>query len=293
MTLLFTVVGDTDVESAPSSAASSLFLESRHSSWETQATQDSFTTPQKKRSHEVKFKSPHSVATPPPGTPDSPSPSKALRRDPSRILPIALGLGSSTKQVKGPKESAYSRGPTSFHSPNERDLFSPASSSNVTPKPAPLSLKIEPIAPKPAGHGSVTHNAPPSEPNPIHQRTPRRQAKLKPSLKALPPPIEHGLNSPPGFVYIAHDDLVQRLIESRQLAWGVQWEIARGITDGHWTWEDVTPEKLDKLRGTNTEAAWKVDGIIREKQHSAATLNEENYRLWFVHSSHIQFALLT
>jgi hypothetical protein len=254
------------VESASSSASSSLFLESRHNSWETQATQDSIRTPQKKRSHTIEFESPHSVATPPPETPDSRSSYKVQRTDLPPIPRPNFGTGALPKrQEKGPKESVYQRGPAKFHSPDEHDMFSPASE-HFTPKPLP----------------------------PLERPNPMSPTQLKPSLKTLPPLIDHVISSPSNFVYIAHDDWVQKLIERRQLAWGVQWEIARGITDSLWKWEDVAPEKLDKLKGTNTQAASKVGKIIQGEQISTVTPNVENeHRLWFVRSSPISFALLT
>ncbi|TFK56389.1 hypothetical protein OE88DRAFT_1619977 [Heliocybe sulcata] len=62
-------------------------------------------------------------------------------------------------------------------------------------------------------------------------------------------------------VVIAHSSKHQKELE--QLAWGVQYEVARGVTCGHWTWDDLTPEKLLQLRGRNAEAAHKVIPVMR------------------------------
>ena len=51
-------------------------------------------------------------------------------------------------------------------------------------------------------------------------------------------------------------------MDIRQLSWGVQFEIARGVSQGIWQWADVTPIKLDHLKGTNAEAASRVRGVI-------------------------------
>jgi RNA-dependent RNA polymerase len=48
---------------------------------------------------------------------------------------------------------------------------------------------------------------------------------------------------------IAHDKDVQLLMDSMQISWGVQWEIARGVSKNVWKWSDVTREKLDLLKG--------------------------------------------
>lgn len=48
---------------------------------------------------------------------------------------------------------------------------------------------------------------------------------------------------------IAHNVRVQSLMDAHGLAWAVQWEIARGISNGWWRWEDVTPGRLHELPG--------------------------------------------
>ncbi|EGO19098.1 hypothetical protein SERLADRAFT_352904 [Serpula lacrymans var. lacrymans S7.9] len=64
---------------------------------------------------------------------------------------------------------------------------------------------------------------------------------------------------------VSHDRNVQALMDARCLAWGVIYEIARGVTRGAWKWSDVTPEKLDRLKGTNVQSAYKVNTIIGDK----------------------------
>ncbi|OCH92984.1 hypothetical protein OBBRIDRAFT_863326 [Obba rivulosa] len=52
-------------------------------------------------------------------------------------------------------------------------------------------------------------------------------------------------------------------MDAKGIAWGVQWEIARGTQlPARWTWEDVTPQKLDSLIGTNADAAPRVAEIL-------------------------------
>lgn len=64
------------------------------------------------------------------------------------------------------------------------------------------------------------------------------------------------------FVEIAHSLQYQRCFESRQLSWGVQWEIARLVTDELFKWEDIPLEMLDELKGNNEEAGPKVQGLL-------------------------------
>ncbi|KAF7965380.1 hypothetical protein HWV62_44091 [Athelia sp. TMB] len=69
---------------------------------------------------------------------------------------------------------------------------------------------------------------------------------------------------------ISSDPKAQRVMDHKKISWGVQWEIARGVASRGasgqakplWTWADITPQKLDKLRGLNAAAAWKVPYVI-------------------------------
>ena len=67
------------------------------------------------------------------------------------------------------------------------------------------------------------------------------------------------------FCIVAHDDEVQNLMDARHICLGAQWDIARGVSNGLWKWSDVTSSKLDLLRGSNVEAAWKVSSIMRSQ----------------------------
>ncbi|OBZ68489.1 putative RNA-dependent RNA polymerase SHL2 [Grifola frondosa] len=66
-------------------------------------------------------------------------------------------------------------------------------------------------------------------------------------------------------VIIAHSKEVQEKMDSRQITWGVQYEIARGVSHGWWTWDEITPKILDSLRGLNKDAANKVSATILSK----------------------------
>ncbi|KAI0293977.1 RNA dependent RNA polymerase-domain-containing protein [Russula brevipes] len=78
-----------------------------------------------------------------------------------------------------------------------------------------------------------------------------------PSSSAPPPepwgdvPMSLGLgdehDGPEPYI-IAHNASVQRAMDARGLPWGAQWEIARLISLGHCTWNDISIEGLDRLR---------------------------------------------
>ncbi|KAI0937310.1 hypothetical protein AcV5_005250 [Taiwanofungus camphoratus] len=61
---------------------------------------------------------------------------------------------------------------------------------------------------------------------------------------------------------IAHSSDVQRLMDLKRIAWGVQYELARGVCHGRWTWENVTSAKLDLLVGSNKAAAHLVAQVM-------------------------------
>jgi hypothetical protein len=69
-------------------------------------------------------------------------------------------------------------------------------------------------------------------------------------------------------------------MDSMRIPWGVQWEIARGVLNGHWKWSEVTPSKLDLLKGSNAEAAPKVAHVM--KTDSIPSTLAGNLDLWYV-----------
>ncbi|KAI0088874.1 RNA dependent RNA polymerase-domain-containing protein [Irpex rosettiformis] len=107
--------------------------------------------------------------------------------------------------------------------------------------------------------------------------TPIRGATAPPSTPATPPALsraksdahEYARPSPPatpskgkdvpippgpvlkksgnGYFVIAHDRMVQELMDNYKLPWGVQYELGRGVTKGVWTWDDV-PMKIKELK---------------------------------------------
>lgn len=56
--------------------------------------------------------------------------------------------------------------------------------------------------------------------------------------------------------------MVQAWLDELRIPWGVQYEIARGVSSARWKWNAVTKEKLKKLRGLNAESAFKVAAVI-------------------------------
>ncbi|KAF9225222.1 hypothetical protein BS17DRAFT_794858 [Gyrodon lividus] len=78
--------------------------------------------------------------------------------------------------------------------------------------------------------------------------------------------------------YIAHCERASNLFDACNLAWGTIYEIARGVTKGQWNWSSVTREKLDRLLGTNAEAAHKVSAVMQGREAPRSPVSE----VWYV-----------
>ena len=61
-------------------------------------------------------------------------------------------------------------------------------------------------------------------------------------------------------------------MDQYNLAWGTQYEIARGVCDGRWKWEDVTEGVVAGLGGNNQNSAGQVPAVIRGDPENSATI---------------------
>ncbi|KDQ62864.1 hypothetical protein JAAARDRAFT_53096 [Jaapia argillacea MUCL 33604] len=167
-----------------------------------------------------------------------------------------------------------------------RDVFVQGSSKDHTPsKSAPVTT---PRVGQPTPNPQRSHSTPTSKVTPGTTPTPARKksapvplptpstpraATTPSSTRAtskipltLPEPFSLPRDTPLDLpaVEIAHSLCVQKDLEN--LSWGVQWEIARGVTNGLWSFDDVTSEKCKLLVGSNAQAAFKVPAVILGKE---------------------------
>ncbi|KAF9479421.1 hypothetical protein BDN70DRAFT_692461 [Pholiota conissans] len=68
---------------------------------------------------------------------------------------------------------------------------------------------------------------------------------------------------------IAHCPKTQKLLDEKKVAWGTQFELARGVSAGSWTWSDVQ-SKIDQFTGDNATAASKVPSIMLSRSVAAS-----------------------
>ncbi|KAK7063563.1 RNA-dependent RNA polymerase [Favolaschia claudopus] len=75
---------------------------------------------------------------------------------------------------------------------------------------------------------------------------------------------KHGCSLPKYIV--AHSKKVLHALEGQGVTLGVQWELARGVSAGKFSWENIETKMkktADAFAGTNLEVAWKVSDIMR------------------------------
>lgn len=80
-------------------------------------------------------------------------------------------------------------------------------------------------------------------------------------------------------VTIAHCDETQKMLDDNEIAWGVQYELARGVSAAHWSWEDVR-RHIPNLKGCNAEAAFKVQATLKGDTSPFS----HDLHLWYVSS---------
>ena len=78
--------------------------------------------------------------------------------------------------------------------------------------------------------------------------------------------------------YIAHDDVAQKLMDTMGLSWGVQYELARGVSLELWSWGEVSPDRLSRLVGSSGASAYRVAHVMLGRPLS----KNVNLALWCV-----------
>lgn len=64
------------------------------------------------------------------------------------------------------------------------------------------------------------------------------------------------------------------LLKAKQLAWGVQFEIARLVSKGYLAPKDISSEKLEQLRGSNVDAAARVAQVFADNVVDSSALDQ-------------------
>ncbi|KAH9948208.1 RNA dependent RNA polymerase-domain-containing protein [Amylocystis lapponica] len=257
---------ETDTESSPSTSRNVSFAFSNiisttgsMTSLETTSTSSSYRVGRKRT-----FDYTDSFARSP--TPASPSPKfrkTSRRHDKSSQNPsvsvqteltrqtLHVPPSPSTSDLSRPTRPQSSLRKSSSTAMNASDLArqsSPVASSSTSS--AHILSKMQGLVT--AAFNAVTHSSP-SSPH-SHHSTP------------LPVPA-----SAAGYTVIAHSPAAQKVMDQLKLPWGVQYELARGVCHGRWTWQDVASAELDKLKESNRASAHRVVAVMQPGVTSRAS----------------------
>ena len=74
-----------------------------------------------------------------------------------------------------------------------------------------------------------------------------------------------------GYVAISHDSVAQKFMDKYKISWHVQYELARGVCTGLWSWADITHDKVRELAGRGSHEI----GTVMGKE-----LGEQNLHIW-------------
>lgn len=86
--------------------------------------------------------------------------------------------------------------------------------------------------------------------------------------------------TPSGIHVIAHSKEAQGLFDRIPLSWGVQYELARGVSLGKWSWADVLRADLNSLRGPNNNSAARVSQVVLTQ--ASANVTATDMAIWYV-----------
>ncbi|KAG6878945.1 hypothetical protein C0992_006382 [Termitomyces sp. T32_za158] len=164
-------------------------------------------------------------------------------------------IGSNWDRVE-PFTSFNLKSPTAGSSSSSPSKYRKLSKMKELP---PSSTTSKPIAVKDVFN--------PDAPSSSLQRNNGLGSSVTPSFAPAPTPpdddasLKKFLSGPLGtdleLHIIAHDKNIVSLMDRQKLSWGVQYEIARGLTEGKWSWASVEA-KIPQLLGSNSETAWKL-----------------------------------
>ena len=145
------------------------------------------------------------------------------------------------------------------------------------------------------GHFGITPVLPPMPSMASHEQPRPCSVAAAPSQAAqsTTPPHPHPDAPPPklpptlngNFVLphrtICHSQHVQQRMEHFKIPWGVQYELARGVLADRWTWDNVKDRVLEELRGSNSQAAPRVNAVMSGTAPHTDS-NKTSSELWSV-----------
>ncbi|KAG8219296.1 RNA dependent RNA polymerase-domain-containing protein [Butyriboletus roseoflavus] len=196
--------------------------------------------------------------------------------------PVTLSERTRTLRIQRATISDRSPSPMDVDSSSEEmqveELISIGATTSATKTSPYIAMRPASAVAVPSKRTTNMHDVPcPTSPPPSPTTQPQPAKRLHAMASALrnPPQAsssEFGSDLDP-FV-IAHDASAQSQLDANNLAWGTVYEIARGVTNGSWTWSSLTLEKIHQLRGTNVHAAHTVAAVMQRREVPPASAAE-------------------
>ena len=194
---------------------------------------------------------------------------------------------SSDEEDTTDVETSFRQDSSSSQSSTKTLFSSTSASSSMSSIEAPSSSQRNPKASnfdteRPAVVRDVFHPAPNTKITPKFSRSlPPLPATQSQDKHAIPQTVLEFASSPFGTdleeMIIAHSENLQKLLDDNEIAWGVQYELARGVSAGLWEWDQIK-DRVHRLKGTNAQAAVKVERIMKSRDSSGPS----DVRLWYV-----------
>jgi len=131
--------------------------------------------------------------------------------------------------------------------------------------------------------------------NPVRRPNPSSTDSLPTEIAPLTQSVLRFARSPFGtdleVMKIAHSCKAQKLLDENNIPWGAQYEIARGICSGLWSWDRVESQ-VRLLRGKNSEVAFKVEKVMKGRGGSTPSDMHIWYSSTFPHCQYSSWNLI-
>ncbi|KAJ3558083.1 hypothetical protein NM688_g1122 [Phlebia brevispora] len=189
--------------------------------------------------------------------------------------------GTSPTRTQTDRTSSSQSAPWSQPEPSSSQCYASTAQTPVTPT-SPNFLEGHKAGKKPLDRAETMPNVSTSfdsPPSPIS-----RSKSMNDVDEPRAPPVVPSFDlspDPDGIVCIAHERSVQAKMDRLRVSWGAQYEIARGVCNGWWTWEEVTDVFLERLKeANNQQSAPLVYRELMRIRGNVARGSEADYRLW-------------
>ncbi|EDR15354.1 uncharacterized protein LACBIDRAFT_301565 [Laccaria bicolor S238N-H82] len=193
--------------------------------------------------------------------------------NPSSNSSFAYPLSGSNSSFSFVSSQSSSSGPSSQEGKLDRHGANSSPQKARTPFTEGVPLKSTFFC-KP--NTQLTSDAPISTTPPLPVATTQSVTPATPIPESVTEFCKKSLSTKLDSYIIAHCSTTQSIFEDHNIAWGTQYELARGVTHCTWTWEQVR-EQVPNLTGPNTTAAYKVRAVMRGK---AIPLKKQNFAVW-------------